>query len=61
MTLTSTSRPTWVTRFLRVFNPPKCAACARSTEGGIVCDVCGQKLIDQTRDLMLAQSGPIPL
>jgi hypothetical protein len=53
-------RPIWMTRVARLFKPPKCAGCMRSTEGGIVCDVCGQKLIDQTRDSMLGHSGPLP-
>jgi hypothetical protein len=51
-------RPIWMTRVVRVFKPPKCAACGYSTEGGLYCDVCGQKLIERTRDSLMAQTGP---
>jgi hypothetical protein len=54
-------RPIWMTRVVRVFKPPKCAACGCSTEGGLYCDVCGHRLMEQTRDSLLERSGPRPI
>ena len=48
----------WLTRLARVFKPPKCRECGCSTEGGLYCDECGQKLIDATRVKILSQVGP---
>lgn len=50
-------RPTWVTRVVRVFRPPKCAECGFATEGGVFCDVCGYELLQQLRDQNLARAG----
>ena len=47
-----------MTRVARVFKPPKCHECGSSTEGGLYCDACGQKLIEMTQDKALRQAGP---
>lgn len=54
-------RPLWMTRLARVIKPPRCRECGDSTEGGLYCDLCGQRLIDATRDSTLAKVGPHPL
>jgi hypothetical protein len=51
-------RPLWMTRLARVIKPPKCRECGCNTEGGLYCDVCGQRLIDASRDNLLARAGP---
>ena len=48
-------RPTWMTRVVRVFKPPKCAECGCATEGGLYCDVCGYELLQRMRDENLAR------
>lgn len=51
----------WVTRMKRIVQPPKCEVCGDPTEGGLVCDVCGLKLVEQTKSHMLLQKGPARL